>query len=126
MRLDLIWAAVSAIAACLAAVFAALAAWQSKRQVEAAKQTAEITADTLQVQVFENLFNDIREQERHFYSVQISGLEDKALRDRMFFNTINHLAFLLEAKILRKREFVTFYSSAFRHWWKMFQEHVTP
>ncbi len=42
----------------------------------------------------------------------------------MFFNTINYLAFLLDAKILRKAEFVVFYRDAFLYWWTLFEENV--
>ena len=43
----------------------------------------------------------------------------------MFFNTVNYLAFLIDAKVLTKTEFVKFFfRDAFLHWWTMFEEHV--
>lgn len=118
------WNAVSAVATSIAAVMAAIAAWLSREQVKAAKTSAEISADAAQIQVFESIFRDIQQQEQRFYSVKNPSPEDKALRDRMFFNTINYLAFLLDSKILRKAEFVVFYRDAFLYWWTLFEENV--
>jgi len=119
------WNAVSAVATSVAAAMAAIAAWLSREQVKAAKTAAEISADVAQIQVFESIFRDIQQREQQFYGgVRNSSPEDKALRDRMFFNTINYLAFLLDAKILRKAEFVVFYRDAFLYWWTLFEENV--
>ena len=111
------WDAASACAAGVAAIAAAIAAWFSARQVTAAK-------DAVQIQIFENVFRDIRQQEREFYGVKKLSGEEKALRDRVFFNTINYLAFLLESKILKRREFLDYYHDAFLYWWTLFEKEV--
>ena len=118
------WDALSAVATSAAAIFAAYAAWQSKRQVDSAVEAARISADASQVQVFENIFRDIQQQEQLFHGRRDLTPEDKALRDRMFFNTVNYLAFLLDAKILRKPEFLGFYRDAFLYWWSLFEKEV--
>lgn len=116
---------VSAIATAVAAGMAALAAWLSRGQLKAARTAAEISADAAQIQVFENIFRDIQQQEQQFYGAKNPSPEDKALRDRMFFNTVNYLAFLLDSKILRKTEFLDYYRSAFLYWWTLFEKEVT-
>jgi hypothetical protein len=118
------WDAVSAVATATAALFAAYAAWQSKNQVKAAKEASQIAADAAQIQVFENIFRDIQQQEQQFYGAKNPSPEDKALRDRMFFNTINYLAFLLDSKILRKIEFLDYFRDAFLYWWTLFEREV--
>jgi hypothetical protein len=118
------WNAVSAVATSVAAIAAAYAALQSKRQVKAAREVSEISADSAQIQVFENIFRDIQQQEQQFHNSQPSTLEEKALRDRMFFNTVNYLAFLLDSKILRRVEFMNYYRDAFLFWWNLFEKEV--
>ncbi len=118
------WNAVSAVATSIAAIAAAYAAFQSKRQVQAAREASEISADSAQIQVFENIFRDIQQQEHQFYSSRHSTPKEKAQRDRMFFNTVNYLAFLLEAKILRKVDFMNYYRDAFLYWWNLFEKEV--
>jgi hypothetical protein len=103
---------------------AAVAAWLSRGQLAAARAAAEISADVAQIQVFENIFRDIQEQEQQFYGARNPNPEDKALRDRMFFNTVNYLAFLLDSRILRKAEFIEYYRSAFLYWWTLFEREV--
>ena len=115
---------VSAIATAAAAIFAAYAARQSRNQVKAANEASQISADAAQIQVFENIFRDIQQQEQQFYGAKSASPEDKALRDRMFFNTINYLAFLLDSKILRRAEFLDYFRDAFLYWWTLFEREV--
>jgi len=118
------WNAVSAVATSIAAIAAAYAALQSKRQVQAAREISQISADAAQIQVFENIFQNIQHQEQQFHSSRPTSLQEKAERDRMFFNTVNYLAFLLEAKILRNADFVDYYRAAFLYWWDLFEKAV--
>ncbi len=118
------WDAVSAIATAIAAGLAAYAAWQSRNQVKAANEASQVSADAAQIQVFENIFRDIQQQEERFYSGKPASDEEKGLRDRMFFNTINYLAFLIDSKILRKAELLDYYRDAFLYWWTLFEREV--
>lgn len=119
------WTAFSAIATAAAAGFAAYAAWQSRNQVKAANEASQISADAAQIQVFENIFRDILQQEERFYTGKPASPEEKGQRDRMFFNTINYLAFLIDSKILRKTELLEYYKDAFLYWWTLFEREVS-
>ena len=110
------WEAVSAIAAALAAAAAFVAAYFSYKQTKT-------SATTVQVQAFQNVFQEIRQQEREFY-VSLSGTSATEDRDRPFFNTIEYLAFLLRRGILEQRYFREFYQDAFLDWWQLFEKHV--
>ena len=118
------WNAVTAIASCCAAFAAAWAAWLSREQVKAAREAAEISADTAQNQMFDNIFQVIRRQEEEFYRNATPSPSAKELRDRMFFNTVNYLAFLLESKVIQKQEFVDYFREAFLYWWTIFEREV--
>ena len=118
------WNVVSAVATSVAALAAAVAAGFAHQQVKAARTAVEVSADAAQIQVFENIFRDIKQQEQEFYGTKSPSDEDKALRDRMFFNTVNYLAFLLDSKILRKPEFLDYYRDAFLYWWTLFEKEV--
>jgi hypothetical protein len=118
------WNAVSAIAAAVAAIAAAIAAWLSAKQVKAAKDAIKLQADAVQFQIFEDIVRDIQQQEQQFFEAKNPTPEDKAHRDRMFFNAINHLAFLLDGKLLQKAEFLEYYRDAFLYWWTLFEKEV--
>lgn len=118
------WNAVSAIGSAVAACAAAWAAWLSREQVTAAREAAEISADTAQNQMFDSIFQVIQRQEQEFYINSTPNPSAKELRDRMFFNTVNYLAFLLESKVIQKQEFVDYFREAFLHWWTIFEREV--
>ena len=119
------WNVVSSISAALAAGCAAYSSWQSHNQVKAAKDAAEISADAIQIQVFDNIFREVQQKEKHFECSAGLNSEQQAFQDRMFFNTVNYLAFLVQSKILRKSEFLDYYRDAFIHWDKLFELRVS-
>ena len=118
------WNAVSAIGTAFAAAFAAYSSWLSRSQVKAAKEAAEISSDAIQIQVFNDIFKDIQQQGKHIECSAGLSPEEQAFQDRMFFNTVNYLAFLIEDKVLRKPAFIDYYRDAFIHWDKLFEIRV--
>ncbi|MGH9436677.1 MAG: hypothetical protein ACRD22_01970 [Terriglobia bacterium] len=118
------WTELEALATMAAAVCAAVAAGFSGWQVRVSKKTTKLQVDSTENQMFNSIFHFIQEHEDQFYAdLNVVGAK-KAHRDRMFFNAVNYLAFLIESKILQRRDFFIFYSDAFLYWWEMFEREV--
>ena len=83
------WEIVSSLSVAAAAIFAAFAAWLACRQLSASRKSIQLQADIGQIQLFENIFRDIRELERQFYSSKNLSPEEKE-RGVITASTGNH------------------------------------
>ncbi|HEV2499212.1 MAG TPA: hypothetical protein VGY31_06505 [Terriglobia bacterium] len=81
---------------------------------------------TLQLQVLEGIFRDIRELDEKWIEKNFSAEmreEEKKAWCATFFNTVEYFCFLINRKIVRQKELRDFFIVGLRHWWKQFEEY---
>ena len=104
---------IGGIAAAGAAIVAACQLRESKRAV--------------QLQVFESTFKDLRSlEERYYRDVAGKGSEIEKQWCSAFFNTLEYLAFLFNAKLIPAQPILDFYRDALINWYEnIFQKKAT-
>lgn len=103
---------VTAVAAVIGLIFVIYQLWQNSR--------------TLQLQVLEGIFRDIRGLEGMWIEKNFSTkmtAEEKQAWCATFFNTVEYLCFLINRKMVRQKELRDFFIVGLRHWWKQFEEY---
>ena len=78
-----------------------------------------------QLQIFDGIFRDIKRlDDEYMVEFKAKGLKPTARWCQDFFNTLEYMAFLLNHKLILKKEMQDFYADAVIHWHKTFSENA--
>lgn len=76
-----------------------------------------------QLQIFDGIFRDIKRlDDEYMVEFKAKGLKPTVRWCQDFFNTLEYMAFLLNRKLILKKEMQDFYADAVIHWHKTFSE----
>jgi hypothetical protein len=114
------WTIVSAVTSAIMAAVAVLALVLAIPQLRH-------NARTLQLQVFESIFRDIRQLEHMWIEQKFDAGMPKEQRQAWcasFFNTVEYLCFLMNHEIVRQKELHDFFDGALPVWHNQFNEYI--